>query len=129
MEAKGARGSLASAGDDPVLAAGRTVRNGQLVRSIQGRDRGRWYLVVDRDKDGFLYVADGVYRSVTRPKKKNPKHLLLWQAVAADVAAALDQGQKITDAEVQEGLQEIIPMEEQDVNGEEVDDTGEAGRN
>lgn len=108
-------------GETPVPATGRTVRKGQLVRSARGRDTGRWYLVVDRGQDGFIYVADGVQRPVSRPKRKNPKHLLVWSTLADGIAEAFATGHRITDAEVRDTLLHITNSPE--FNGEEVDDT------
>ena len=47
---------------------------GQLVRSRQGRDQNRLYIVTavgDRNLD----VADGTKWTVSKPKRKNPLHL------------------------------------------------------
>ncbi len=47
---------------------------GQLVRSKQGRDKGRLYVVVAKDAR-FLYGADGEKWTAGCPKKKNPFHV------------------------------------------------------
>lgn len=47
---------------------------GQLVRSRQGRDQNRLYIVTavgDRNLD----TADGTKWTVSKPKRKNPLHL------------------------------------------------------
>lgn len=47
---------------------------GQLVRSRQGRDQNRLYIVTavgDRNLD----AADGIKWTVSKPKRKNPLHL------------------------------------------------------
>lgn len=119
----------AQSGGDAVLGrsastAGRALRTGHLVRSVQGRDQGRLYVVIKKGKDGFIYVADGAQRTVTRPKRKNPKHLLRLNVMAEGIAKALIDGKRVTDAEVRETLLQIIRSQE--LNGEEVDDTGKA---
>lgn len=100
------------------------VRKGQLVRSRRGRDAGRWYLVVECSPDGFMYVADGVKRTMQRPKRKNPKHLLVYDVVAEHVGRSLEAGRKVSDEEVQHTLAELVSAFVD--RGEEVDDTGEA---
>lgn len=47
---------------------------GCVILSLAGRDRGRLLAVLAVDPDGFLRVADGKERPVTRPKRKNPRH-------------------------------------------------------
>ncbi len=47
---------------------------GTVVISKAGRDKGYFMAVVGRE-GGNLLVADGKERPLSRPKKKNPKHL------------------------------------------------------
>lgn len=47
---------------------------GQLVRSRQGRDHGKLYIIT-AVKDSVLYAANGIKWTVSKPKKKNPLHL------------------------------------------------------
>ncbi len=49
---------------------------GRIACSKSGRDKG-YFLVVIKEENGFLYVADGKERPLNNPKKKNPKHLSL----------------------------------------------------
>lgn len=52
------------------------VKVNDIVLSIAGRDKGNYYVVVGLDKDKVL-VADGKYKTIEKPKKKNIKHLQL----------------------------------------------------
>lgn len=47
---------------------------GQLVRSRQGRDQNRLYIVTAVE-DRNLDAADGTKWTVSKPKRKNPLHL------------------------------------------------------
>lgn len=47
---------------------------GTVVISKAGRDKG-YFLTVIGEENGSLLVADGKERPLSRPKKKNPKHL------------------------------------------------------
>ena len=47
---------------------------GSVVISKAGRDQG-YYLAVVGEEDGKILVADGKERPLSRPKRKNPKHL------------------------------------------------------
>ena len=46
---------------------------GDLVRSTAGRDKDSFYIIVKIDGD-FIYLADGKYKLVDKPKKKRKKH-------------------------------------------------------
>ena len=47
---------------------------GQVVRSLQGHDKGLFYLIVRIDGNRVM-VADGKYRKLDAPKAKNPLHI------------------------------------------------------
>lgn len=47
---------------------------GMLVKSKAGRDKGCIYVIIDVNAE-YVYLADGVVRTVRRPKRKNKKHL------------------------------------------------------
>ncbi|MBQ3493032.1 MAG: KOW domain-containing RNA-binding protein [Clostridia bacterium] len=52
----------------------KAVKQGDLVKSIAGRDAGKTFLVVSV-KEKFAFVVDGKTRKTVKPKKKNVKHL------------------------------------------------------
>lgn len=80
---------------------------GRLVTSIAGRDRGQPYLVCAVTDDGFALVVDGDKRLVTRPKRKNPRHLELQPAVDDELGSRWKQGEAVEDAEVRTALQTL----------------------
>ena len=51
---------------------------GKVVRSAAGRDRNSLMVIVGEAADHLL-VCDGGKRRLERPKRKNPKHLLLTE--------------------------------------------------
>ncbi len=69
---------------------------GGLAVSLAGHDKETLYLVIGQEED-FVFLADGVYKTWKRPKKKNRKHIRLlsvsmteqeWEALSADPADA-----------------------------------------
>lgn len=77
---------------------------GTLVISKAGRDRGKPMLVYRVLDDGFVLVVDGQGRSVTRPKRKNPRHLEPQSLVAYELGAKWVRGEPADDAEVRAAL-------------------------
>ena len=51
-----------------------TFEPGRVVESIQGRDKGSFFLVLE-EKEGVVMIADGLHRKLENPKKKKTKHL------------------------------------------------------
>ncbi len=49
---------------------------GDIVKSLSGHDKNRLFVVTAIDKNGYLVIIDGKYRTMDKPKSKNPKHLI-----------------------------------------------------
>ncbi len=81
---------------------------GQLVISIAGRDRGKYYLVLDKDIHNMVRVTDGIYHKVNKPKKKNKKHLTPMPQIASGFVEKRKAGNKITDLYVRKILEEML---------------------
>ena len=52
-----------------------TMIPGRVVLSTQGRDEGRYFIVLKVIDENFVLMADGLTRKVDHPKKKKIKHL------------------------------------------------------
>ena len=76
---------------------------GRVATSRSGRDTGSVYIVVRVESPTVVFVADGRARSVSRPKRKNVKHLALG-APAAGLAERLGADQPPTDEEIRAAL-------------------------
>ena len=48
---------------------------GRVVRSTQGRDRGRCFIILEVVDAQYVRMADGLTRKLDHPKKKKVKHL------------------------------------------------------
>ena len=55
---------------------------GMIVRSMAGRDKGKFMVVVSMEK-GFVYLADGKERKLSSPKKKNEKHISMTKTAVS----------------------------------------------
>ena len=67
---------------------------GQVVLSRQGKDRGKFYVVIGFEK-GRLDLADGERFNVSRPKRKNPRHVQATSCRAAGLAKRIEMGEDI----------------------------------
>ncbi len=76
------------------------IKLGQLVCSRKGRDRGRYYLVLEISDDNLVYLVDGEKRRMGNPKQKNVKHLQVFPAIAEDLVQHWETGQNPKSSEV-----------------------------
>ena len=82
------------------------LQPGTLVHSLAGRDAGELYLVVGLLGANFVLIANGQSRPLSRPKKKNVRHLLLRGQCNAKLAARIGSRQA-GDGEIARELQEL----------------------
>ena len=78
---------------------------GGAAQSAAGRDKGRLYLIVGLS-GGELLLADGRYRPVENPKRKNGKHVRLLPAFCPEIAERIAQG-KDQNSEIRAALKRL----------------------
>jgi len=77
---------------------------GGICESLQGRDKGRFYIITGVNPDGSVYIADGNFKKLGAPKKKNLKHLRLLPESAEAIGEKLLNGGKVFDSEIYSAL-------------------------
>lgn len=94
---------------------------GQVVRSLAGRDKGQYMVVIEVVDDQFICIANGKLRKVNNPKKKKVKHLAKTNHIATEIRDKLLDGKKISNAEIRKILESYhMPDGIGDENREEV---------
>lgn len=71
---------------------------GLFAISKAGHDKGNIYVIVREDNE-YVYVADGVSKTLEKPKKKNKKHIQIIKKKAIEIIADEQQvkAQKLAD--------------------------------
>lgn len=83
------------------------LETGQVVRSSAGRDRDQFLIVVGIVDEKHVLVSDGVIRKIANPKKKKVLHLKKTNRVAHEIKARLNEGKKVTNADIRRALQNL----------------------
>ncbi|OPZ73652.1 MAG: hypothetical protein BWY80_00885 [Firmicutes bacterium ADurb.Bin456] len=91
------------------------VQIGLLVRSTQGRDSGRYYLVVGVESDTKVRVADGELRKVETPKRKNIRHLKSCGLIAGEVRDKALDAKRVTNNDVRKELKSLVEKLESEI--------------
>ncbi len=84
---------------------------GQLVRSSQGRDAGRFYVVVDKIGSDEVTVSDGCKRPLSKLKKKNLKHLQKYNKFVSQELTRKLYHKKASDRELRAELEKFTQTE------------------
>lgn len=56
------------------------MERGRVVRASAGRDKDGLFVVIG-GQDGYAFICDGKRRPLERPKRKNPRHLVLTEYI------------------------------------------------
>lgn len=73
---------------------------GQFATSKAGHDCDGLYVIVAAEGD-YVYLCDGRYRTISKPKKKNRKHIqLIRRNVDAELLDKLLTHEKIMDEQI-----------------------------
>ena len=63
---------------------------GSVVRARAGRDEDKFFAVTAFD-DRYCFIADGKSRKLSKPKRKNLKHICLTDSVIDDINDITDK--------------------------------------
>lgn len=47
---------------------------GMFARSKAGHDQNKLYIIIEEENE-YVYLVDGIYKTVQKPKKKQKKHI------------------------------------------------------
>ncbi len=81
-----------------------TVIPGRVVLSTQGRDEGRYFIVLKVIDENFVLMADGLTRKIDHPKKKKVKHLRL-KPIVVNVDGATLPNRHLQDSDLRTALE------------------------
>ena len=73
---------------------------GFLVKSKDGRDKGRFYVIISKPKNNYVRLIDGNKRCFYNPKLKKTKHLIALNQEMPTIRKKLLNKQKVFDTEI-----------------------------
>lgn len=85
---------------------------GGAVQSVQGRDKGTYYVIAEVLGGGFVLVVDGKTRTLVNPKKKNVKHLRLLPRNISEAGIVRDKSFDVRTARFLKELAEKVKSED-----------------
>ena len=77
---------------------------GEIVCSKAGRDKGRYFVVMETVDAHYVLLCDGDLRRVDKPKKKKIRHLEPTHQMAEFVKSKLAAGVRVTNPDLKKSL-------------------------
>ena len=78
---------------------------GRVVESVQGRDRGCFFLVLENAGEDLVWIADGDRHKLDHPKRKKRKHLRA-KPLLLDLGSLRPEGGALQDSDLRRALKE-----------------------
>jgi large subunit ribosomal protein L14e len=90
---------------------------GQIVKTLRGRDQGKFAIIVGIEDHRFVWIVDGDKRKFDQPKKKNVLHLQLQNEISSEVMNSLLETGRVTNGKLRYALGKFI--EQQQIEAQE----------
>lgn len=76
---------------------------GNIVISKAGHDKGEYFVILKADSE-YVYLVDGIFRTLEKPKKKSIKHIQSIQYVDSNLANKNDANKMFNNEEVKRAI-------------------------
>lgn len=83
------------------------IKKGQIVFSKAGRDKDKFFIVIDYSQP-YAYLVDGASRRLESPKKKKEKHIKVTSYIDETLQELLEKNSQITNADIRKSLSRFI---------------------
>lgn len=80
---------------------------GKLVFSKAGRDRDKYFIIIEYLNDSYVLIADGDLRKIQNPKKKKVKHLTITPIESKEIIDKINAGRKILNSDLRKTIAEL----------------------
>ena len=88
---------------------------GTFATSKAGRDKSQLYIIIKEDSE-YVYLVDGIHRTIERPKKKKIKHIqIIHKQVVDELQKRIDEGLSISNEQLKRAIK--LYRENLDIGG------------
>lgn len=75
----------------------------RLAESRSGHDRGEVFVII-KEEDRYVFLADGIGRTVEKPKKKNRRHIRVIHEIPPEAAELLSSDTELKNTDIKRVL-------------------------
>lgn len=86
---------------------------GMLATAKAGHDKNQLYIIIEETGDS-VWLADGKYKTLQHPKRKNKKHIQIWKKQTPELEAVREKligGEPVRDEEIKRAMKLLIGSE------------------
>ncbi len=86
---------------------------GMLATAKAGHDKNQLYIIIE-ETDDVVWLADGKYKTLQHPKRKNKKHIQIWKKRTPEleeIREKLVAGETVRDEEIKRAMKLLVGSE------------------
>ena len=86
---------------------------GMLATAKAGHDKNQLYIIIE-EKGDSVWLADGKYKTLQHPKRKNKKHIQIWKKQTPELEAVrkrLIDREPVRDEEIKRAMKLLVGSE------------------
>ncbi|MFV0342639.1 MAG: hypothetical protein ACK5JH_07055 [Anaerocolumna sp.] len=76
---------------------------GEFVTATSGKDKDKIYIIINTTEE-YVYLVDGVFRSINNPKRKNRKHVVSLSFRDQSLLKKWENNSKVIDEEIKRAI-------------------------
>ena len=77
---------------------------GKFAKSKAGHDKLKVYVII-KEEEEYVYLADGIYKTMGKPKKKSKKHIqIITKGQDANLTKKLLNKEQVSDEEIKRAI-------------------------
>lgn len=80
------------------------IETGMPARSKAGHDWNKLYIIIRAEAE-YVWLADGTYRTLEKPKKKKKKHIQVIHRIPEPLKSVLESGAPLQNEHIKQAIE------------------------
>ena len=80
----------------------------RLVKSIAGRDKNKYFAVMEVIDESYILISDGKGRTTEKPKRKKIKHITDMECELIRIKEKMNEAKKISNSDIRKAIKTAL---------------------
>lgn len=80
----------------------------RLVKSIAGRDKNKYFAVMEVIDENYILISDGKGRTTEKPKRKKIKHITDMECELLRIKEKMNEAKKISNSDIRKAIKTAL---------------------
>ncbi len=80
----------------------------RLIKSIAGRDKNKYFAVMEVIDENYILISDGKGRTTEKPKRKKIKHITDMECELLRIKEKMNEAKKISNSDIRKAIKTAL---------------------